>query len=57
MIGTSLVVQRLRLCAPSAGGPGSVLGQGTRPPHATTKSFHAMTERSSMLRLRLSTAK
>ena len=28
--GTSLVVQWLRLCTPSAGGPGSVPGQGTR---------------------------
>ena len=28
--GTSLVVQQLRLCAPNAGGPGSISGQGTR---------------------------
>ena len=44
---TSLVVQWLRLCAPNAGGPGSVPGQGTRShmlqrrskiPHATTKT-------------------
>ena len=28
--GTSLVVQWLRLCAPSARGPGSIPGQGTR---------------------------
>ena len=28
--GTSLVVQWLRLCAPNAGGPGSLPGQGTR---------------------------
>ena len=28
--GTSLVVQWLRLCAPSAGGPGSILGQRIR---------------------------
>ena len=28
--GTSLVVQLLRLCAPSTGGPGSIPGQGTR---------------------------
>ena len=27
--GTSLVVQRLRLCAPNAGGQGSIPGQGT----------------------------
>ena len=32
--GTSLVVQWLRLCAPNAGGPGSVLGQGTKISHA-----------------------
>ena len=29
-MGTSLVVQWLRLCAPSAGGLGSIPGQGTR---------------------------
>ena len=29
-IGTSLVVQWLRLHAPNAGGPGSILGQGAR---------------------------
>ena len=28
--GTSLVVQWLRLCTPSAGGPGSIPGRGTR---------------------------
>ena len=28
--GTSLVVQWLRPCAPNAGGPGSIPGQGTR---------------------------
>ena len=28
--GTSLVVQWLRLCAPSTGGPGSIPGQETR---------------------------
>ena len=28
--GTSLVVQRLRIHAPNIGGPGSILGQGTR---------------------------
>ena len=51
-LGTSLVVQWLRLCAPNAGGPGSIPGQGTRAhmpqlrdcmphvkvPHATTKT-------------------
>ena len=29
IFGTSLVVQRLRLCAPNAGGPASIPGQGT----------------------------
>ena len=28
--GTSMVVQWLRLCAPDAGGPGLISGQGTR---------------------------
>ena len=28
--GTSLVAQWIRLCAPNAGGPGSIPGQGTR---------------------------
>ena len=50
--GTSLVVQWLRLCAPNAGGQGSILGKGTRShmpqlrvhmlqlkiPHATIKT-------------------
>ncbi|TEA28285.1 hypothetical protein DBR06_SOUSAS3310078, partial [Sousa chinensis] len=30
LLGTSLVVQQLRLHAPSAGGPGSIPGQETR---------------------------
>ena len=33
--GTSLVVQWLRLCSPSAEGTGSIPGQGTTIPHAT----------------------
>ena len=37
MKGTLLVVQWLRLCAPSAGNTGFILGQGTKIPHATTK--------------------
>ena len=37
---TSLVGQRLRLCAPNTGGPGSLTGQGTKIPHAATKSLH-----------------
>ena len=43
-VGTSLVVQWVRVRAPDAGGPGSIPGQGTRShmpqlrsPHATTK--------------------
>ena len=36
--GTSLVVQWLRLCAPNAGGTGSIPGQGTKIPHATRHS-------------------
>ena len=45
---TSPVVQWLRLHAPSAGGPGSIPGQGTRSrvpqlniPHAKTKTRHS----------------
>ena len=39
---TSLAAQWLRLCAPNAGGPGSIPGQGTRSHmHAATKSSHA----------------
>ena len=43
--GTSLVVQWLRLCAPNAGGLGSIPGWGTRShmqlkiPHATSKTW------------------
>ena len=36
--GTSLVVQWLRLRAPNAGGPGSIPAQGTKIPHAATKT-------------------
>ena len=32
--GTSLAVQWLRLCAPNAGGTGSIPGRGTKIPHA-----------------------
>ena len=32
--GTSLAVQRLRLCASTAGGTGSIPGRGTKIPHA-----------------------
>ena len=42
--GTGLMVQRLRLCAPNAGGLGSIPGQGTRshvqqPRHSTAKQI------------------
>ena len=44
MIGTPLVVQWLRLCAPNAGVLGSIPGQGTRSHmHAATKSPCAAT--------------
>ena len=43
--GTSLVVQWLRLCAPNAGGLGSISGRGTRSHmHATTKGVYAATK-------------
>ncbi|TEA41101.1 hypothetical protein DBR06_SOUSAS29010017, partial [Sousa chinensis] len=50
----SLVVQWVRLHAPSAGGLGSIPGRGTRShmhattrsPHATAKSLHAATKKS-----------
>ncbi|TEA26220.1 hypothetical protein DBR06_SOUSAS37210009, partial [Sousa chinensis] len=39
-LGTSLVVQWIRLCAPTAGGPGSIPGRGNRSHrHAATKSY------------------
>ena len=37
MNGNSLVVQLLRLCAPNAGGMGSIPGQGTKIPHAARR--------------------
>ena len=49
--GDSLVVQWLRVCAPNAGGPGSISGQGTRSrmlqlkiPHAAMKIPHTATK-------------
>ena len=45
---TSLIVQWLRLGVPNAGGPGLILGQGTKISHAATKSLHATIERSHM---------
>ncbi|TEA32202.1 hypothetical protein DBR06_SOUSAS6610137, partial [Sousa chinensis] len=44
-LGTSLVAQWIRLRTPSAGGLGSIPGQGTRSHmHAKTKRSHAATE-------------
>ena len=44
-IGTSLVIQWLRLHAPNAGRLGSIPGGGTRSRmHAATKSPHASTK-------------
>ena len=44
-MGTSLVVQWLRLHSPSAGGTGSIPGQGTSSHiYASTKSPHAATK-------------
>ena len=46
-LGTSLVVQWVRLHAPNAGGPGLIPGPGTRScMHAATKSSHAVTKKS-----------
>ena len=42
--GTSLVVQWLRLCAPNAGGLGSIPGQGTRSCRSQLKILHATTK-------------
>ena len=39
VVRTSLVVQWLRLLAPKAGDPSSIPGQGTKIPHATTKTW------------------
>ena len=36
-MGTSLAVQRLRLCASTAGGAGSIPGWGTKIPHAVRR--------------------
>ena len=44
-LGSSLVAQWLRLCAPNTGGPGLIPGRGTRSHmHASTKSLHATTK-------------
>ena len=55
---TSLVVQWLRLCAPSAGGSGLIPGQGTRYHMLQLKILYASTKkRAHVLRLRPSAAK
>ena len=43
-LGTSLVVQWLRLCTPNAGGPGFDPWSGNEIPHATSKSSSATTK-------------
>ena len=46
ILGTSLVVQWVRLRTPKAGGLGSIPGQGTRSRmHAATRSPHAATKK------------
>ena len=53
-LGTTLVVQWVRLHAPNVGGPSSIPGRGTRSHmHAATKSLHARTKRSRMLQLKI----
>ena len=39
VLGTSLMVQWLRLCTPNAGGPGLIPSQGTKIPQAETQSL------------------
>ena len=47
LAGTSLVVQRVGLRAPTAGGPGSIPGPGTKSHmHAATKSSHTAIKKS-----------
>ena len=41
-VGTSLVVQWLRLCTPDAGGSGSIPGQGTGVSNAAVKIKYSM---------------
>ena len=43
-VGTSLVVQWLRLHTPNAGGPGSIPGQGTRSHMQQLKILYAATK-------------
>ena len=39
--GAFLVVQWVRICVLNAAGPGLILGQGTKIPHATTETQHS----------------
>ena len=41
LVRTSLMAQWLRLCSPNAGGPGLITSQGTKIPHAATKTWHS----------------
>ena len=43
-LGTSLVVQWLRLRVSNARGPSLIPGQGTKIPHAAAKSLHITTK-------------
>ena len=54
-LGTSLVVQWLRLCVPSAGAAGLIPGQGTgsHMPQQKDPTCHSKGGRSCMLQLRL----
>ena len=61
------MVQRLRLCTPNAGGPGSIPGQGTRShrlqlrvcmlqlkiTHAATKTWHSQINKQVLFQERL----
>ena len=57
LVGTSLVVQWLRLCAPNVGGlPGQETGSHTpeaKSLHAVTRSSHVAAERSPVLQQRV----
>ena len=56
-LGTSLVVQWLRLCAPNAGGPGLIPGQGTRSHMPQLRVHMPQLKRSHVPQLRPGTAK
>ena len=56
IVGTSQVAQCLRLHAPNAGAPGSILGRRTRS-HMLQLRVYVLQQRSHMLQLRPSAAK